>query len=133
MGYVLLADFVVLVHLLFVVFVLFGGLWAAKSPWVLWLHAPAVAWGAVVEFTGWICPLTPLENWLRMKGGGPGYQGDFLSHWLLPLLYPSFLTDRIQIVLGTLVLALNAGIYAWIWRRRRVTYVSGRRGRAPGG
>jgi hypothetical protein len=118
MGYVLLADLVLLLHLLFVFFVLFGGLLAAPWPRVLWIHVPAFVWGCLVEFTGWICPLTPLENWLRTQGGASVYQGDFLSHWLLPLLYPSFLTDRIQIMLGTLVLALNGTIYAWLWRRR---------------
>ena len=118
MWYILLADLVVLLHVLFVVFVLFGGLLAAKWPRVLWIHGPALAWGCLVEFSGWMCPLTPLENWLRMQGGTSGYHGDFLSHWLLPLLYPVFLTDRIQIILGTLVLALNGTIYAWLWRRR---------------
>ena len=73
------------------------------------------------EFNGYLCPLTPLENWLRIQGGASGYHSDFLSHWLLPLLYPAFLTDRIQIILGTLVLALNGTIYAWLWRRRKCT------------
>jgi hypothetical protein len=121
MWYILLADLVVLLHVLFVLFVLFGGLLAAKWPRVLWIHGPALAWGCLVEFSGWICPLTPLENWLRMQGGVSGYHGDFLSHWLLPLLYPAFLTDRIQIILGTLVLTLNGTIYAWLWRRRQCT------------
>jgi hypothetical protein len=118
MGYALLADLIVLLHLLFVCFVLFGGLLAATWPRVLWIHVPAFVWGCLVEFTGWICPLTPLENWLRIQGGASGYEGDFLSHWLLPLLYPSFLTDRLQILLGTVVLAVNGTIYAWLWRRR---------------
>ena len=121
MWYILLADLVVLLHVLFVLFVLFGGLLAAKWPRVLWIHGPALAWGCLVEFSGWMCPLTPLENWLRMQGGVSGYHGDFLSHWLLPLLYPAFLTDRIQIILGTLVLTLNGTIYAWLWRRRQCT------------
>jgi hypothetical protein len=119
MGYVLLADLVVLLHLLFVVFVLFGGLLVAKARRLVWIHGPAFAWGFLVEVTGWTCPLTPLENWLRVQGADSAYDGDFLSHWLLPLLYPSFLTHHIQIVLGTLVLAVNAVIYAWILRRRR--------------
>ena len=121
MWYILLADGVVLLHVLFVVFVLFGGLLAAKWPRVLWIHGPAFAWSCLVEFNGWVCPLTPLENWLRIQGGASGYHGDFLSHWLLPLLYPAFLTVRIQIILGTLVLALNGTIYAWLWRRRQCT------------
>jgi hypothetical protein len=121
MGYAVLADLVVLLHLIFVCFVLFGGLLVAKWPQVLWIHVPAFGWGSLVEFAGWMCPLTPLENWLRVQGGTAGYHGDFLSHWLLPLLYPAFLTDRIQILLGAVVLALNAIIYAWIWQRKRAT------------
>ena len=121
MWYILLADGVVLLHGLFVIFVLFGGLLAAKWPRVLWIHGPAFAWGCLVEFNGWLCPLTPLENWLRIQGGASGYHGDFLSHWLLPLLYPACLTDRIQFILATLVLALNGTIYAWLWRRRKCT------------
>ena len=63
------ADAVAVIHLLFVAFAVLGGLLALRWHWVAWLHLPALAWGATVEFTGWICPLTPLENSLRSAGG----------------------------------------------------------------
>lgn len=118
MWYSLLADLVVVLHLAFVLFVLFGGLLTVKWPRALWLHLPAMAWGCIIEFTGLVCPLTPLENRLRMQAGESGYQGDFLSRWLLSILYPDFLTPGIQVALGGLVLALNGMIYAWIWRKK---------------
>ena len=102
--YRLLADLVLILHLAFVAFVLCGGLFVLKRRWVAWLHLPAVAWGAVVEFTGWICPLTPLENWLREQGGETTYAGDFIARYLQPILYPDALTPDIQVMLGALVL-----------------------------
>jgi len=117
MGYSLLADFVIVLHVAFVVFVLFGGLLALKWPRALWFHLPAVLWGTLVEFTGWFCPLTPLEDWLRRQAGEAGYGGDFLQHYLLVLLYPDGLTREIQIVLATIVIVLNLAIYFWLWRR----------------
>jgi hypothetical protein len=117
-GYGLLADLLVVLHVIFVLFVLFGGLLVFKWPRVLWWHLPAMAWGALVEFTGWFCPLSSLESWLRMQSGESGFQGDFVSRWFLPVLYPDFLSRRIQFALGCLVLGLNIIIYAWIWQRR---------------
>ena len=116
----LLADAVLFLHLAFVLFVLFGGLLALKWRSVIWFHLPAAAWGAFIEFSGWICPLTPLENWLRRQGGETGYPGDFLSQYLLAVLYPEALTPQIQIVLGTVVLAANLTIYGWLWRTQRL-------------
>lgn len=118
MLYGLLADFVVGLHVAFVVFVLIGGLLALKWPWLVRLHLPAAAWGAIVEFSGWLCPLTPLENWLRAQAGRGTYDTDFLGRYLLPLLYPADLTRDMQIVFGTIVLLVNAGVYALLWRRR---------------
>jgi len=115
MLYDVFSDLVVIVHLAFVVFVLFGGLLALRWRRVVWLHLPAVAWGAAVEFGGWICPLTPLEIWLRMQGGESGYSSDFIEHYALPLLYPAGLTREVQIVLGTVVLVVNVAIYGWLW------------------
>ena len=117
MLYLLLADSVLILHLSFVCFVLFGGLLILRWPRIAWWHLPAIAWGAVVEFSGWICPLTPLENWLRAQGRGQGYEGDFLEHYLLALLYPDGLTRATQIVLGLMVLAVNLTVYRWLWRR----------------
>ncbi|MEQ1794457.1 MAG: DUF2784 domain-containing protein [Nitrospira sp.] len=112
----LLADAVLLLHLAFVLFVLFGGLLALRWRSILWVHLPAVFWGAFVEFSGWICPLTPLENWLRTQGGEDGYQSDFVMHYVLPLLYPEGLTQEVQLLLGAIVVAVNLAIYGWIWR-----------------
>lgn len=119
MGYLLLADMTVLLHVGFVCFVVFGGLLAVKWRPVVWLHLPAVAWGAVVEFAGWICPLTPLENWFRERAGAAGYQTDFIAHYLLPILYPADLTREVQIMLGIVVLVINVAVYGWLWRNSR--------------
>src|SRR5438093_9240146 len=108
------ADFVVILDLAFGAFVLFGGLLVLWRGRVAWLHLPAVAWGAAVEFVGWICPLTPLETWLRMQGGEGGYSSDFIEHYVLPLLYPIGLTREVQIALGAVVLVVNLVIYGWV-------------------
>jgi Protein of Unknown function (DUF2784) len=121
MGYRLLADALVLLHLGFVVFVMAGGLLAWRWPRVAWLHLPAAAWGAWIEFSAGICPLTPLENRLRIAGGEQGYATSFVEQYLMPLLYPGALTPAIQTWLGVLVLAVNGVVYAtlyWRWRRR---------------
>jgi hypothetical protein len=81
---------------------------------MMFLHLPAAAWAAGIEFTGWICPLTPLENWLRIRGGGAGYVGDFIGQYVLRVLYPAELTRGIQMVLGTAVLGVNIGIYGYL-------------------
>ena len=112
----LLADLVLILHLAFVVFVLCGGLFVLKWRWIAWVHLPAAFWGTIVEFTGWICPLTPLENWLRAQSGEATYRSDFIAHYLLPVLYPDNLTRGIQLLLGTIVIVLNAAVYWWIWR-----------------
>ena len=114
--YPLLADLVLIVHLVFVVFVLCGGLFVLRWQWIAWLHLPAAAWGAVVEFAGWICPLTPLENWLRVQSGEVSDEHDFTVRYLLPILYPEDLTRGLQLLLGTGVVVLNAVIYWWLWR-----------------
>jgi hypothetical protein len=115
----LLADAVAVFHLLFVAFAVAGGLLALRWRWMPWLHVPALAWAASVEFTGWICPLTPLENRLRAAGGAEGYAGGFVDHYLLPLLYPASLTREAQFLLGAGLLAFNAVAYFLVWRRSR--------------
>jgi len=112
------ADLVVAVHFLFVVFVVLGGLLALRWPKVAYLHLPAAVWGAAIEFAGWICPLTPLEKWLRRQGGSTGYSGDFVEHYILPVLYPSALTREIQLLLGCIVIAINLAIYGYVLRRK---------------
>ncbi len=117
MVYRLLADLVVLVHFGFVLFVILGGILVLRWKRVVWVHLPAAAWGDIVEFMGWICPLTPLEIWLRVMAGQSGYQTGFIDHYLLPVLYPQNLTRDTQIWLGVLVLCLNLAIYGWVVRR----------------
>ena len=114
-----LADAVLVFHLLFVAFALAGGLLAFWRPWIVGLHLPAMGWGALVEFNGWICPLTPLENRLRAAGGAAGYEGGFIEHYLLPLIYPASLTQQLQWWLGGGLLAFNAVVYLLLWRRHR--------------
>ena len=119
-----LADLVVVVHAMFVAFVVLGGFLVLRRPWLAWLHIPAAVWGVLIEFAGWICPLTPLENSLRRRGGEAGYAGGFVEHYLLPVLYPAGLTPRVQYVLGSLVLITNLAIYAvFLARRRRTTRI----------
>ncbi|MCT9126055.1 DUF2784 domain-containing protein [Cupriavidus gilardii] len=115
-----LADAVVVLHLLFVAFVVAGGALLWRWPRVAWLHLPAALWGATVEWTGWICPLTPLENRLRLAAGEQGYAGGFVEQYLLPLLYPQALTREMQLWLGALVVGINVAVYAlWWWSQRR--------------
>lgn len=118
MLYRLAADVVVGVHFLFVLYVVLGGLLVWKWPRTAWLHLPVALWGAAIELVGWTCPLTPLELRLRQWAGQQGYQGGFIEHYILPVLYPGELTRLHQLILGTAVIAINALIYVWIWRRR---------------
>jgi hypothetical protein len=108
-----LADLVLVVHLGFVLFVVLGGLVVLRWPWVAWLHVPAATWGVLIEYSGWICPLTPLENSFRVRGGEAGYSGGFIEHYIQPVLYPAGLTRSTQMVLGSVVLILNLTAY-WI-------------------
>jgi hypothetical protein len=121
MPYHALADLVLLAHAAFVAFVVLGGFVALRWPRCAWIHAPAMLWGILVEYAGLVCPLTPLETFLRRKGGEPGYTEDFVGHYLTAILYPEGLTRRAQIALGTLALAINAIAYGWVATRRRRT------------
>ncbi|MFP5381580.1 MAG: DUF2784 domain-containing protein [Gammaproteobacteria bacterium] len=125
----LLADILVLLHLGFVAFVVAGGFFVAQRPWLAASHLPAALWGAAIEFTGGICPLTPLENHLRRLGGGTGYTGDFVERYLLPMLYPAHLTVPLQQALGGVVVLVNLVAYALAWRawRRRIRAAGRRR------
>lgn len=118
MIYRLLADATVVLHFGFVLFVIGGGILVWRYPRLVWLHVPAALWGAFIEFAGWICPLTPLENWLREQGGQQAYSASFVEHYLLPVLYPQSLTRPVQWILGGLVLLVNAIFYTLILRRR---------------
>ena len=114
----MLADLVVALHFLFVLFVIFGGLLALRWPKVAYVHLPVAVYGALIELVGWVCPLTPLEKRLRESSGLQGYEGGFIEHYILPVLYPSGLTRGIQLVLGALVIGVNLAVYAVIARER---------------
>jgi len=114
---IILAEIVVGFHVGFVLFVVLGGLLVLRWPRVAWVHLPAAAWGALIEFAGWICPLTPLENRLRRASGTAEYAGGFVEHYLLPVLYPAGLTRGVQYVLGACVVVVNAAVYWWVFRR----------------
>jgi hypothetical protein len=112
------ADIVVLVHFAFVLFVVFGGLLVLRWGWLAFVHLPAAAWGVFIEWSGWICPLTPLEQRLRQAAGEASYAESFTEHYILPLLYPVGLTRPTQVALGAAVLVLNAAIYGLALYRR---------------
>src|SRR6266481_1740794 len=118
MLYRLAADAVLLFHLCFVLFVAIGALLVLRWPRLAWLHVPIALYGATIEFVGFICPLTPLENWLRHRGGEAGYSGGFVAHYVTAVIYPNGLTREIQLWLGAGVLVLNAIVYTIWWRRR---------------
>jgi hypothetical protein len=119
--YGILAGAVIVAHLLFIAFVVAGGLLVWRWPRLAWVHLPAVFWGVVVELTGRICPLTPLENHLRRLGGSNSYSGGFIEQYLIPVIYPANLTANTQYVLGGLVIGVNLIIYIIIIRKQRVS------------
>jgi len=112
------ADALTIVHFAFIAFVLAGGFLVLRHRRWAWLHLPAVAWAAWTEFTATVCPLTPWENALRVAAGQAGYDGGFVEHYVVPIIYPRGLTHEVQIVLGVVVVALNAAVYALVaWKR----------------
>ena len=119
MLYRALADLILVLHLGFILFVALGGVLLFRWPRVAYVHLPAAAWGILIELAGGICPLTPLEQDLRRRGGEAGYAGDFIGHYLTAAIYPTGLTRAIQIALGVIVLLANGMIYWWWWRGRR--------------
>jgi hypothetical protein len=116
--YVLLADLLLLAHGAFVLFVIAGGVLVLRWPRLAWLHLPAALWGAGIEFSGRICPLTPIEQAWRRAGGGSAYEGGFIEHYVTAALYPTGLTRTVQVALGVVVLAVNGWVYWTLWRRR---------------
>jgi len=115
--FAVLAGFVILVHLAFVAFAASGALLALRWRWIPWVHVPAAAWAALIEFSGGTCPLTPLENDLRARAGLDAYSGDFIARFLFPVLYPTGLTREAQFVIGAVVLVVNVALYGWLWQR----------------
>lgn len=114
-----LADALVLLHLCFILFVVAGAVLLFRWPRLIWLHVPAVLWGAYVEFSGRICPLTPIENELRAHAGRALYEGDFIGHYVLPVIYPAGLTGQVQLILGTIVVLVNVALYVALIARMR--------------
>ncbi|HOJ52382.1 MAG TPA: DUF2784 domain-containing protein [Syntrophales bacterium] len=118
--YFILSNFLVIVHMLFIIFVVWGGIIVVRHPRVAFLHLPACAWGAWIEYSGGVCPLTPWENRFRLLAGDRGYEGDFIEHYLLPIIYPERLTGEIQFLLGSFVVVINAFFYGLaVYRRRK--------------
>jgi uncharacterized protein DUF2784 len=115
MLYRLLADAIIIIHLIFILFVISGGLLALRNKRWSIVHLPAA-----IEFKGWICPLTPLENWFREKGGNSIYQGDFIERYLLPIIYPADLTRGLQIFFGLSAIIINIAVYVCVLNRIRV-------------
>ena len=116
MFYRIAADGLVLFHLLFILFVLFGGLLVLKWRPLIWAHLPAAAWGVMVEVLHLTCPLTPWENLMRQAAGQTGYGGGFIEHYIWPVIYPAGLTPPIQLALGSVVLAINVLVYLRLFR-----------------
>jgi hypothetical protein len=120
MLYRFLADAIIIIHLIFILFVILGGLLLLRDKRWSIVHLPAALWAVTIEFKGWMCPLTPLENWFREKGENVIYQGDFVEHYLLPIIYPADLTRRLQIIFGLSVIIINIAVYRWVLNKTRV-------------
>jgi len=124
MLYQLLANAVIIIHVGFVAFVVLGGFLAWRWQRVAWLHIPTALYGVTIEFVGWVCPLTPLENHFRGLAGRSGYTGGFVEHYIIPVLYPTDWTVSLRVILGTLVLFVNAlayGVYFWRIAKSRLS------------
>jgi len=115
------ADTIVALHLAFIVFVVLGALLTLRWKWVVWLHVPAFVWGAFVEFFGAVCPLTPLEQHLRIAAGEQGYTGGFIERYIVPAIYPAGLTASMQVIIGAFVIGINAAIYGWLFYRHLIS------------
>ena len=113
--YAVAADIIVIVHFAFVVFVLLGGVLLLWWRRLVWIHLPAVIWGVVIEFSGWICPLTPYENKFRQLAGLEMYDGDFVMRYIMPVLYPEDLTRSLQVAFGVIVLVINIVCYYYVF------------------
>lgn len=119
MLYRIIADSLILIHFAFILFVVLGGVMILKYRWLVFAHVPAVVWAVLLEFRGWYCPLTDWENHYRRLAGQAAYSGGFIEHYLIPLIYPAQLTETIQILLGILVILINALTYLYVIRSLR--------------
>ena len=118
MLYQIIADILVIVHFLFILFVIFGGFLVLRWRFVFWIHIPCAMWGMLIEFAGWLCPITPLENHFRHLAGQAGYHGGFINHYIMPVIYPAGLTRDIQYLLGTGVLIITIIAYSLVIYQR---------------
>jgi len=116
MIYSLLANAVAILHLAFILFVISGAFLLLRWPKLMWVHIPAAIWGVAIEFMGWYCPLTGLENWMLHRAGRAGYSGGFVAHYIFALIYPAGLTRGIEIVLGVIVLVVNVSVYVRVFK-----------------
>ena len=114
-----LADGLVVLHLGFILFVIFGGLVVALWPKAIWAHIPCAVWGITIELSGFICPLTSMENYLRLQAGQSAYSGDFIIHYIEPVIYPEGLTRELQVIMALLAFAINAVVYLWLLLKKR--------------
>ncbi len=112
-----IADLLVIFHLGFILFVILGGFLVIRWRLMLWIHLPCAIWGMLIEFAGWICPLTPLENRFRQLAGSAGYSGGFIDNYIIPIIYPAELTRELQIILGIAVILINLLAYGFVFRR----------------
>ncbi|KLN63989.1 MULTISPECIES: DUF2784 domain-containing protein [Vibrio] len=119
MIYRMLADLVVILHLLFIIFALFGGVLVLWRLYMLYIHIPAALWAVAISFKGWICPLTPLENKLRFSAGAEGYPGGFVEHYVIPIIYPVGLSTDIQVFLGMAAVGINIVVYGFVYWRHK--------------
>ena len=125
MLYQALADVVALTHLAFIVFALLGGLLALRWRWIPWVHLPAACWGVAVEFFGWFCPLTPIENALHRASGAAGYSGGFIERHLMPILYPAEFAREFQLFLASVLIGVNVAVYLMVWHHRHTDGIRG--------
>ncbi len=117
--FLLAANLIVVTHFAFIGFVILGGFIAIRWRRIAFFHFPTAIWGALIEFYGWVCPLTPLEKLLRKAGGGTEYSGGFIEHYIISPIYPPGLTREVQIVLGSLVVVINLVAYGWFFICRK--------------
>ena len=108
------ADLVLLLHFLFAAFAVFGGVLVAYNFAWSWVHIPTVFWSSVVNLMGWTCPLTPLENALRIRAGQSGYSGGFIRHYVGRAVFPRGMPRRLALVAGISIVLGNALVYAGI-------------------
>ncbi|MBD3669512.1 MAG: DUF2784 domain-containing protein [Gammaproteobacteria bacterium] len=121
MLYLILADIVVVIHFTFILYVIFGGLTLLRWPWMIWLHLPTFLWGMAILLFQFVCPLTPLENWLLVQGGAEPYQGGFIGHYLLPIIYTPGM--ELPVSVNTLLVLCTLFINSFIYGTRLIRLV----------